>query len=294
MSVRYWMLLLVGCVVVVGTSRAEPLYEFGFTIRARMRVDSERNVNLLLYSHFGEYSEAHLALYGENRFSLYFAQKLQNFDKPADPDEVEQAFVRYEGQGWRVQVGKMWMPFGQALGERELARGVLLSVPIWRDNALDVAIADNGSRRQRGVFCRYGSRTLGASVAVGKNLALSKTAFRFIRGEDYAPQLATGYGMLLGFDVRQIAGVTLWQLEGIVARHGQGMPDTEFLVVQASLRLPAGLNPVVRAEANRQAREVRWLVSIQQNVGGGFVLYPQVVFRRSDFEQTNVEVRATF
>jgi hypothetical protein len=29
-------------------------------------------------------------------------------------------------------------------------------------------------------------------------------------------------------------------------------------------------------------------------MGGGFVLYPQVVFRRADFEQVNVELRASF
>lgn len=282
-----WLALTVGCA-------AEPLYEFGFHIRARMRVDNNGNANLLLYSPFGEYSAVHLALYGENRLSVFFAQKVQNFDKPVDPDEVEQAFIRYDGRGWRFQVGKMWMPFGQGMGERELAKGVLFSVPLWRDNALDIALATNGSRRQQGVFCRFGSRSLGASVAVGQNLALSKTAFRFIRGEDNEPTLDTGYGLLLGADTRQVAGLTLWQLEAIVARRGRMMPDTEFLIVQASVRLPAGLNPVVRAEADRRARDVRWLLSVQQNMGGGFVLYPQVVFRRADFEQVNVELRASF
>jgi len=281
-----WLALAVPCT-------AEPLYEFGFNIRARMRVDNNRNANLLLYSQFGEYSDVHLALYGENRLGVYFAQKLQNFDEPVDPDEIEQAFLSYEGRGWRVRAGKMWMPFGQGMGERELARGVSVSVPLWRDNALDIALADNGSGRQRGVFCRFGSRSLGSSVAFGENLGLSKAAFRFIRGEDYEPELGKGYGVLVGVDTRQIAGITLWQLEAIVARRGQ-IPDAEFFIAQASIRLPAGLNPVVRMEANSRARELRWLVSIQQNMGGGFVLYPQVVFRRSDFEQANIELRASF
>ncbi|MCL6474649.1 MAG: hypothetical protein K6U75_06310 [Firmicutes bacterium] len=291
---RFWGVLLTGWLALTVRCVAEPLYEFGFNIRARMRVDDNRNANLLLYSQFGEYSAAHLALYGENRLSMYFAQKLQNFDKPVDPDEVEQAFIRYDGRGWRFQAGKMWMPFGQGMGERELAKGVLFSVPLWRKNALDIALATNGSRRQQGVFCRFGSRSLGASVAVGEHLALSKTAFRFIRGEDYEPALDTGYGLLVGVDTRQVAGLTLWQLEAIVARRGRMMPDTEFLIVQASVRLPAGLNPVVRAEADRRAGEVRWLVSVQQNMGGGFVLHPQVVFRRADFEQVNMELRASF
>jgi len=326
---RFWGVLLTGWLALTVRCVAEPLYEFGFNIRARMRVDDNRNANLLLYSQFGEYSAAHLALYGENRLSMYFAQKLQNFDKPVDPDEVEQAFIRYDGRGWRFQAGKMWMPFGQGMGERELAKGVLFSVPLWRKNALDIALATNGSRRQQGVFCRFGSRSLGASVAVGEHLALSKTAFRFIRGEDYEPALDTGYGLLVGVDTRQVAGLTLWQLEAIVARRGRMMPDTEFLIlvgwdpgrfhgltrwhreafvtgrgrtlpdtefliVRAWVRLPAGLNPVVRAEADRRAGEVRWLVSVQQNMGGGFVLHPQVVFRRADFEQVNMELRASF
>jgi hypothetical protein len=291
---RFWGVLLTGWLALTVTCGAEPLYEFGFNIRARMRVDNNRNANLLLYSQFGEYSDAHLALHGENRLSVYFAQKLQNFDKPVDPDEVEQAFIRYDRRGWRVQAGKMWMPFGQGMGERELAKGVLFAVPLWRGNVLDIAFANNGSRRQRGIFCRFGSRSLGASAAVGENFTLSKTALRFIRGEDYEPELDTGYRLLVGADTRQVAGVTLWQLEAIVARHGRMMPDTEFLIVQASIRLPAGLNPVLRAEADRRARELRWLVSVQQNMGGGFVLYPQVVFRRSDFEQASIELRASF
>lgn len=281
-----WLALAVAC-------SSEPLYEFGFNIRARMRMDTNRNANLLLYSQFGEYSDVHLALHGENRLSVYFAQKLQNFDKPVDPDDIEQAFLSYQGRGWRVQAGKMWAPFGQGMGERELVKAVSFSAPLWRDNVLNVALADNGSRRQRGVFCRFGSRSLGASVAVGENLAMSKAAFRFIRSEYYEPELGKGYGLLMGVDTRQIAGITLWQVEATIARRGQ-MPDTEFLIVQASIRLPAGLNPVVRAEANSRVREVRWLVSMQQNMGGGFVLYPQVVFRRSDFEQANIELRASF
>lgn len=285
--------LLTGWLALAVMCGAEPLYEFGFNIRARMRVDNNRNANLLLYSQFGEYSDVHLALYGENRLSVYFAQKLQNFDKPVDPDDIEQAFLSYEGRGWNVRAGKMWVPFGQGMGERELAKGVLLSAPLWRGNTLDIALAHNGSRRQQGMFCRFGSRSLGASVAVGENLALSKTAFRFIRGEEYEPALGKGYGLLVGLDTRQVAGITLWQMEAIVARRGQ-LPDTEFLIVQASIRLPAGLNPVVRAEADSHARELRWLVSVQQNMGGGFVLYPQVVFRRSDFEQANIELRASF
>jgi hypothetical protein len=293
MMKRLLGVLLTGWLALAVTCGAEPLYEFGFNIRARMRVDSNRNANLLLYSQLGEYSDVHLALYGENRLSVYFAQKLQNFDKPVDPDDIEQAFLRYEGHGWRVQAGKMWMPFGQGMGERELAKGIHLSVPLWRSNMLDVALAHNGSHRQQGVFCRLGSRSLGVSVAVGENLAMSKTAFRFIRGEGYESVLDKGYGLLMGLDTRQVAGITLWQLETIVARRGQ-LPDTEFLLVQASTRLPAGLNPVVRAEADLRARELRWLVSVQQNMGGGFVLYPQVVFRRSDFEQANIELRASF
>ncbi len=286
-------LLLAAWLALAVPVTAEPLYEFGFNIRARMRMDNNRNANLLLYSQFGEYSDVHLALYGENRLGVYFSQKLQNFDRPVDPDEIEQAFLRYEGRGWRVSAGKMWMPFGQGMGERELAKGVFVSVPLWRENALDIALANNGSRRQQGVFCRFGSRSLGASVAVGENLGLSKTAFRFIRGEGYEPELGKGYGLLVGVDTRQIAGITLWQLEAIVARHGQ-VPDADFFLAQASVRLPAGLNPVVRVEANSRVRELRWLVSIQQNMGGGFVLYPQVVFRRSDFEQANIELRASF
>lgn len=286
-------LLLTGWLAVAMSGRTEPLYEFGFNIRARMRVDNNRNANLLLYSQFGEYSDAHLALYGENRIGMYFSQKLQNFDRPVDPDEIEQAFFSYEGRGWRFRVGKMWMPFGQGMGERELAKGVLFSVPLWRGNALDIALASNGSGRQQGVFCRVGSRSLGASVAAGENLGISKTAFRFIRGEDYAPELGKGYGLLLGVDTRQVAGITLWQLEAIVARRGQ-LPDAEFLIAQASIRLPAGLNPIVRAEVNSRASDVRWLISVQQNVGGGFALHPQVVFRRSDFEQANIELRASF
>jgi len=289
----FFGLLLVEWLALATSGIAEPLYEFGFNVRARMRVDSSRNANLLLYSSFGEYSDVHLALYGENRVGVYFSQKLQNFDTPVDPEEIEQAFLSYEGRGWRARVGKIWMPFGQGMGERELAKGVLLSVPLWRDNVLDVALAHNGSRRQRGVFCRFGSRSLGASMAVGENLGLSKTAFRFVRGEDYEPELGKGYRLLLGVDARQVAGITLWQLEAVVARRGQ-MPDAEFLIVQASIRLPAGLYPAVRAEANTRVRDIRWLVSIQQNMGGGFVLHPQVVFRRSDFEQANIELRASF
>lgn len=286
-------LLLTGWVVLATAGWAEPLYEFGFNICARMRMDNNRNANLLLYSHFGEYSDAHLALYGENRLSAYFAQKLQNFDRPVDPDEVEQAFLSYPGRGWTVRAGKMWLPFGQRMGERELGKGVLVMIPLWRDNSVQMALADNGKSRQKGVFCRFGSRSLGASVAYGRNLGISKTAFRFIRGEDFEPELGKGYGLLLGVDTRQIAGITLWQVEAIAARQG-GLPDADFLIVQASVRLPAGLNPTVRAEANARAREVRWMVSLQQSMGGGFVLYPQVVFRRADFEQANLELRASF
>lgn len=285
--------LLAGWMALAGGSIAEPLYEFGFTIRARMRVDMGRNANLLLYSHFGEYSDVHLALHGENRVSIYFAQKLQNFDKPVDSEEVEQAFLAYEGSGWRVQVGKMWMPFGQGMGERELGKGILFAVPLHRGNMLHVAFTDNGSGKQRAVFSRVGSRSLGVSLASGQNLGISKTAFRFIRGEDYEPQLGRGYGLLIGVDTRQVAGVTLWQLEAILARGGR-LADTEFLIVQASIRLPAGLSPIVRAEADRQARQVRWLLSVQQNIGSGFALYPQVVFHRADFEQVNLELRASF
>lgn len=286
-------LLLAGWLAIAATGWAEPLYEFGFNIRARMRMDSNRNANLLLYSHFGEYSDVHLALYGENQVGVYFAQKLQNFDRLVDPDDIEQAFVSYQGRGWLVRVGKMWLPFGQRMGERELARGVLVTIPLWKGNALETAVSSNGKSRQKGVFCRFGSRSLGTSVAIGENLALSKTAFRFIRGEDYEPTLGKGYGLLLGLDTWQIAGITLWQVEAIFARRGQ-LPDADFLIVQASLRLPAGLNPTVRAEANARAREVRWMLSVQQNVGGGFVLYPQVVFRKADFEQANLELRASF
>jgi hypothetical protein len=274
-------------------SVAEPLYEFGFNIRARMRVDSDRNANLLLYSHFGEYSTVHLALYDENRWSVYFAQKLQNFDKPVDPDAVEQAFLSYEGRGWRVRAGKFWMPFGQAMGERELAKGVLLSIALQRGNVIELSLADNGKGKQRGAFCRLGSRMVGVSVAAGENLGISKTAFRFVRGERYEPALGVGYSLLLGVDARQVLGITLWQVEAIVARGGQ-LPKAEFLIAQASIRLPAGLNPVVRAEASTETRQVRWLVSVQQNMGGGFVLHPQVVFRNADFEQANIEVRASF
>lgn len=286
-------LLLAGWLAIAATGWAEPLYEFGFNIRARMRMDNNRNANLLLYSHFGEYSDVHLALYGENRVGVYFAQKLQNFDRPVDPDDIEQAFVSYQGRGWLVRVGKMWLPFGQRMGERELARGALVTIPLWKGNALETAVASNGKGRQKGVFCRFGSRSLGTSVAIGENLALSKTAFRFIRGEDYEPTLGKGYGLLLGLDTRQVAGITLWQVEAIIARRGQ-LPDADFLIVQASLRLPAGLSPTVRAEANARAREVRWMISVQQSIGGGFVLYPQVVFRKADFEQANLELRATF
>lgn len=290
---RLTALLLAGWLALCTSAGAEPLYEFGFNIRARMRMDNNRNANLLLYSQFGEYSDAHLALYGENRLSVYFAQKLQNFDRTVDLEEIEQAFVRYEGRGWQAQLGKMWMPFGQGMGERELAKGALLRVGLWKDNALEIAIASNGRDRQGGVFCRFGSRTLGASVAYGNNLGMGQTAFRFLRGEDYQPDLGKGYGLLLGMDVRQVAGITLWQGEVILARRGD-LPDADFVMVQASLRLPAGLNPVVRAETNIRAREVRWMVSVQQNVGGGFALYPQVVFRKSDFEQANLELRASF
>lgn len=290
---RFIWWLLAGWLAVAVPGRVEPLYEFGFNIRARMRVDNNRNANLLLYSHSGEYSDAHLALYGENGIGMYFSQKLQNFDRPVDPDEIEQAFLSYKRRGWHVRVGKMWMPFGQGMGERELAKGVLFSVPLGHDNTLDIALANNGRFRQQGVFCRFGSRSLGASVAVGRNLGISKTAFRFIRGERYEPELGKGYGWLLGVDTRQVAGITLWQVEAIVARRG-GLPDAEFLIVQASIRLPAGLNPVVRAEVNSRASDLRWLISIQQNIGGGFALYPQVVFRRADFEQANIELRASF
>lgn len=284
---------MAGWLAIAVAGWAEPLYEFGFNIRARMRMDNNRNANLLLYSHFGEYSDVHLALYGENRVGVYFAQKLQNFDRPVDPDDIEQAFVSYQTRGWLVRVGKMWLPFGQRMGERELARGALVTIPLWKGNTLETAVANNGKSRQKGVSCRFGSHSLGTSVAIGENLALSKTAFRFIRGEDYEPTLGKGYGLLLGLDTRQIAGITLWQVEAIFARRGQ-LPDADFLIVQASLRLPAGLNPTVRAEANARARELRWMVSVQQNVAGGFVLYPQVVFRKADFEQANLELRAIF
>ncbi|MCS6829951.1 MAG: hypothetical protein RMM08_12220 [Armatimonadota bacterium] len=290
---RCIVLQLIGWLVLTAACSAEPLYEFGFNIRSRIRVDNNRNANLLLYSQFGEYSDVHLALHGENRLSVYVSQKLQNFDKPVDPDEIEQLFLSYEGRGWRVRAGKTWMPFGQGMGERELAKGILLSMPLWQGNILDIAFASNGRSRQQGVFCRFGSRSLGASVAVGENLALSKTAFRFIRGEQYEPVLGKGHRLLIGVDTRQVAGVTVWQVEAIVARHGQ-MPDTEYLIAQASIRLPAGLNPVVRVEANSRARDIRWMASVQQNMGGGFALYPQVVFRRSDFEQANIELRASF
>ncbi|MCS7310086.1 MAG: hypothetical protein NZ741_07680, partial [Armatimonadetes bacterium] len=212
---RFVWTLLAGWLLLAGRGGAEPLYEFGFSIRARMRLDNNRNANLLLYSQFGEYSNVHLALHGENRLSVYFAQKLQNFDKPVDPEEVEQAFLAYEGGGWRAQVGKMWMPFGQGMGERELGRGVLWIAPLRRGNMLQLAFADNGAGKQRGVFCRVGSRSLGMSLAIGENLGISKAAFRFIRGEDYEPQLGRGYGLLAGVDTRQVAGVTLWQLEAV-------------------------------------------------------------------------------
>ena len=290
---RYAALLLAGWLAVAVTCWAEPLYEFGFNIRARMRMDSDRNANLLLYSHFGEYSDAHLALYGENRLNVYFAQKLQNFDRKIDPDDVEQAFIAYEGNGWRLQAGKMWAPFGQKMGERELIRGAMLSLPVWKRNTLEVALARNGSGRQNGVFCRFGSRVLGASVAAGENLGISQCAFRFIRGESYVPEFGRGYGLLLGMDTQQVAGITRWQVEAILARQG-ALPDTEFVIVEASLRLPAGLNPKFRAEGNLREREFRWMVSVQQAVGSGFALYPQVVFRKSDFQQANLEVRASF
>lgn len=286
-------LLLAGWMAIAATGWAEPLYEFGFNIRARIRMDNNRNANLLLYSHFGEYSDVHLALYGESQLSAYFAQKLQNFDRSIDPDDIEQAFLSYQGRDWIVRVGKIWLPFGQRIGERELAKGVSLTVPLPNRNSLEMAVANNGKNRQQGVFCRLGSRSLGTSVAYGKNLGISKTAFRFIRSEDFEPELGKGYGLLLGVDTRQIAGITLWQVEAILARRGN-LPDADFLIVQASLRLPAGLNPTVHAEANARAHEVRWMVSVQQNMGGGFVLYPQVVFRKANFEQANLELRASF
>lgn len=271
---------------------AEPLYEFGFNVRARMRLDSDRNANLLLYSQFGEYSSVHVALHDERGWSLFFAQKLQNFDKTVDSEEAEQAFLAYAGRGWRLQVGKLWMPFGQGMGERELGKGTLLTLPFPRGNTLHLAFADNGRGRQRGLFIRVGSPQLGVSVATGQNLGISKTAFHLGRGESYEPQLGRGYGLLVGVDARQVAGITLWRVEAIVAREGR-LPDTEFVIVQASTRLPAGLSPVIRAEVDRQAREVRWLVSVQQNIGSAILLYPQVVFRRADFEQANLELRVS-
>lgn len=286
-------LLLVGWLALAQPVWAEPLYEFGVNLRARMRMDNNRNANLLLYSQFGEYSSVHLALRTENQLNFFFSQKLQNFDRTCDPEEVEQAFASYEGRGWRVWVGKMWMPFGQGMGERELAKGVQVRARLWKENTLQLAVANNGERRQKGIFCRFGSRSLGASIAYGENLGTSKAAFRFVRGEDYEPIVGKGYGLLLGVDVRQIAGITLWQAEAILARNGL-IPDADFLIVQASIRLPAGLNPVVRAEANTRSRDLRWLVSVEQPMGGGLVLYPQVVFRRADFEQANIELRMSF
>ncbi len=290
---RFGACLLVAWLALAAAGSAEPLYEFGFNIRARMRMDNNRNANLLLYSHFGEYSDVHLALYSENRWSAYFAQKLQNFDREADPDDVEQAFLAYQGRGWRLQVGKMWLPFGQRMGERELGRSVMLSLPVRRRNSLELAVVDNGAGRPQGVFSRFGSRSLGASIAWGRNLGISKCAFRFIRGEDYQPELGRGYGLLLGADAMQVAGITRWQMEAIIARRGD-LPDTEFLIVQASLRLPAGLNPMFRAEGNLRERDLRWMVSVEQVIGGGVALYPQVVFRKADFQQANIELRASF
>lgn len=281
--------------VLLSTLRAHstPLHEFGVKLYLRMQVDSRQNASLLLYSPFGDYSEIKLALYGENRWSVHFAQKLQNFDQQIDPDPISQSFVRYAGKGVQFEIGKIWMPFGQGLGERELVRGAHWMLPVARGNRLNMAIADNGRGRQSGVFCRVGSNTAGISVAIGQNLAQSRTAFAFIRGDRYQPRLGAGYRVLWGVDLRQVAGITLWQVEAIAGRGGD-LPDTEWLLVQASTRLPGGLMPTLRAEVDVRRSDLRWMLSVQQQVGGGFALYPQAVFRQANLEQVNIELRASF
>lgn len=194
------------------------------------------------YDNLGRYSTASVTFFTEVGFQGFVSQKFARIPNDPDRDLLDEYYIEDEGI-WRV--GKQYLPFGSGhfLRESVLAiRGdtqlVLEGVPIA------VAVCDNGSRRQRGIIGRIGSR-LGLSFAVGSHFGINGTAFTLVRRPEDSPGVGRGYRTALGVDYSKNAGSAI-QIGGemILVFNGNTVGDRDNMMFD--------LNATLKADPKRQ------------------------------------------
>ncbi len=189
------------------------------------------------YDNLGRHSTGSLKFFTEVGFQGFISQKFAKIPNDPDRDQLDEYYIEDEGI-WRV--GKQYVPFGSGHFIRESVLAVRGDTQLaFEGFPISVAACDNGSRRQRGIIGRIGSR-LGLSFALGSHFGINGTSFTLVRRPEDSPGVGHGYKNALGLDYSKNVG-SLFELGGemIVLFNGNTSSDRDNMMFDASATLRA-------------------------------------------------------
>lgn len=185
-----------------------------------------------LYDPLGRASTVTLTAILETGFQVVLVERLARL--PNDPvgDLLEEAYIEDVGY-WRL--GRQFLPFGQRRTLRENAMAARVETTLGEDYLpLNVAWADEGEGRQRGLVGRLGTR-IGVSFALGDRFGIAPTSLTNLRGVGESPGRGRGYATVVGLDASRKIGNVDFEVELVAFRSGATPLDEDRDVLDAQI-----------------------------------------------------------
>jgi hypothetical protein len=227
----------------------------------------------------------------ENGFRAYVSERFQRIPHDGDTEQLEQYYIEDPGI-WRA--GKQVLPFGKESLLRMTAKAASGQTTLaFKYIPVDVAICDDGDDLTRGVVGRIGTRSLGASFAVGRNLAIDSTCLSVIQSPEDAPGEGRGYQQAYGVDASHRMGQWRAQAEYVELLQGETSQDVNKDVSDVMFVLEPSKYQSMTLGWCRE-----WRSSLDMFRVGGSVwvtrdvwVEPMVRFRNGSFFDLGVSVR---
>jgi len=227
----------------------------------------------------------------EDGFRAFISERFQRIPNDGDTEQLEQYYIEDPGI-WRV--GKQILPFGKDALLRMTAKAASAQTTIaFKYLPVEMAICDDGQGLTRGVVGRIGTRSLGASFAVGRNLAIDSTCLSVLQRPEDAPGEGRGYQQAYGVDWGRRFGDWRMQAEYVSLLQGETEQDIEKEVSDVMFVLEPSK---YRSVTFGWCRE--WRTSLDMFRIGGSVLAtrnvwiePMVRYRNGSFFDLGISVR---
>ena len=178
---------------------------------------------LRFYDSLAHPSTVALTFHLETGFRGYVSERLQKIPNDGDSEQLEQYYIEDPGI-WRF--GKQALPFGKESLLRMMGKAARGDATLpFRYLPVAGAICDNGEGLTRGVVGRIGSRALGASFAVGRNIGIDSSCLAVLRRPEDGLGSGRGYQQAYGVDYGRKLGDWRVQAEYVTLLRGETPKD---------------------------------------------------------------------